>query len=84
LDPFSVTLNRLSTVEIFKQPLGLNEKREYKLKFECPPNLGQESDYEIELRSIKIDSQLEYEMEIPPNCDISINQQKNHHYVTNP
>ena len=39
---------------------------------------------DVELRCIKINSQFEYEMEMPPNCTIKINNTQPIPFQTNP
>jgi hypothetical protein len=41
-------------------------------------------DYEIEMRSIKIGSKFDYEVEFPPNCVIMVNGKKVQTFYTDP
>ena len=42
------------------------------------------SGHDVEIRSIKIDSKFEYEMELPPNCLIKVNTSKDLQFSMNP
>lgn len=82
LDPFSKVRKIVRPAQPCKQPVTSEDLR-YKLTFELKSSDVAELE-DVQIRCVKVGGSFEYEMEMPPNCSLSVNNGEPVAMITNP